>query len=402
VLKSGAVLAAACLLTAQATIAAAVDGAFGLEFDQPAPQQRLSGAALALPPPPPFEWQVPADAPPDVHGRRFVFVPSALPRILNDIEGDFSVQLGVDDHPIRISARLVSACARAADIEALLARKYPRLSLEPGADSTALALAGFGDRRRQLTIYCERDADTLVLDYLDVDAYRVWEARARDRYAVWQDERLQAAAAAEVARQEAEAQRAQARDAATERARAEQQAAQAQRTARAAGAASLARRELLDHLISGSSRRIESVFGIPLREPVAGIPAFVPDVALPVTRSGVVAPFDHGEFALELDPEAMPISIRGVFESNDADAMAETLALALRERHGPPMKDQPRHRIFDVSGDYIVLKRTAPNVLEVVVIRQAGLQAQRRRVRAAAAAAEAQRARQFEQDTRGL
>lgn len=378
--------------------AAVITGAFGMEFGTPLPSALIGPPIAGAPPPAPFDWVLPDDAPADLRPAWFVVTPSAVPRVVDDVEGRFSVQLDRDGVPVRVVATFADACAdKSAPLTAILARKYRQLPHSPESNESE---AWFGDDELRAGVYCVDNV--LVVDYVDVDRYRRWEAATRDRYAVLAEETREAQAAQALIEQEAQDQLRRLEEAEARR-RADALAAAAERERLdSEAAAKAARRALVDGLLSESARRIDSVFGVPLRDPFTQVSGFTPDVPLPITRSGIAAPFDDGSYTLELDPEGTPITVRGTFVIDNAANVADDLALGLREKYGAPRKDNPRHRIFEIAGAFLVVKRTAADTLEVLAINQSALQLQRRRKNEATAALEADRARRFEQETRGL
>ncbi len=399
-LSRGLRLAAVVVMLATAPLRAdEVSGAFGVSFGIPVPVAQLGAIASSVSPPAPFEWTVPEDAPTPLHPRWFSFTPTAVPRVLDGISGNFQVQLDADALPLRVVAQLVDACETKSEaLAAILEQKYPRIA------QTADEATGrwFGSEAARVGMYCSADRSHLVLDYVDVARYRKHEALTRDAYAVWQVSEAEAREAEALLLQEAEQQRQRAEAEEAERRRLADAAEAEQRRLEQEEAARVARRKLIEQIIVGSARRIDSVFGIRFRERFSEVASFTPDVAMPVTRAGMPPPFNEAHFVIELDPDGVPIRIRATARVAKAIEVADQLGTALREKHGAPMKDLPRHRIFDVSGDYLVVKQLGDDELELVAINQTALQIQRRRLREAAARIEADRARRFEQETKGL
>ncbi|NJN51299.1 MAG: hypothetical protein HC809_05485 [Gammaproteobacteria bacterium] len=270
----GLPLVAVCAIATAAPIhAASVDGAFGLQFDAIAPPHRLGAGVTAEPPPAPFTWQLPPDAPPDFAPQWLQFLPTAVPRLLDAIAGSYTTHLD-EGVPLRIVARLPGACdSKREPLTAVLARKYPPL---PAADGDVGSASWFGDARTRAGIYCDLQRDALVLDYLDVARYRIWEALTRDRYTVWQDAEIAARAAADLLAAEAAEQARLEAIAHAERIEAAH-LAELERIRIAAQATARAERQaLMEALIIATPRRIESLFGVVFRQPfgeVAGIHA---------------------------------------------------------------------------------------------------------------------------------
>lgn len=384
--REGALALALCFWLALVGSARAepITGAFGHPFGAAIASPQILGAADAVLPDD-VDADIPDDAPEALHTRWVAVQPTAVPRLLDTTTFDLRALVTSTDAPLRLVAAIDAPCDPLVPaLGQILAAKYteakPAKSSRAATSSTQRT---FGDARARVVLRCDANASRVTLDYVDVAGIASFQQRAKDGLQKWR-----------------EAQRV-AEEAATQRAKeAERQAALAK-----AAEDRVRRRRLVDALIAGTDVHVDGAFGISLREPFAGVPGFVPDVPVPTEAVHADPPFDAIGVQVVLDPDSNPISIVGTatFETPQlALAALDDVVQGLRDKYGNPMKDRPQHRIFDVSGDYVVVKHTEIRTIEISVVQQARLQAKRQRERDAQARIDDERRRQWAVETRGL
>jgi len=361
-----------------------IQGAFGYPFGAPIAADQVVGPAETVAPDT-VDDGVPADAPDALKTHWVRVEPVAVPRILDAQPFGVRAQLTSAGAPLRLVAAIDAPCEPLAPaLGQILAAKYPEAKPpKSNGHASAPMPRTFGDPRARVVLACDASSGRISLDYVDLAGIGTWQQHVKDGVQQWREAQRQAA--------EAEKRRAD---------EAERQAALAK-----AAADRVRRRQLVETLIAGSDVRIEGAFGISLREPFAEVPGFVPDVPLPAEPMHAQAPFEAIDVQVVLDPDANPISIVGsVAFATPQDALAalDDVVQGLRDKYGNPLKDRPQHRIFDVSGDYVVVKHTELRTIEISVVQQSRLQAKRQRERDAQARIDDQRRRQWAQETRGL
>ena len=355
-------LLAGCLVVRCVTFAFAgeVSGAFGLAFGVPLSEADLAGQLADIPymaPPANIRYQVDVDLPVHLRPRWHVFIADELPALLRPHDLMAWVQVDAQLAPIRIVLEIDNCNDVVDPLVAILAKKYDQLG--GGARDGFLPSHRFGDAARQVDVHCHLDGTRTVLDYVDVVGFDRWHTELTERIASyekdvkwWDKERNLA---------------------------------------------------LGEAVTLGPRGHLLGAFGVAFDAPLT-VAELVVDEEVEITVRSIPTLFRGARFKAVLDPQRRPIQIKSVIEYatvDEARSMQDLMFDALHAKYGVPMKERPRHRVFNVHGDLISL-RWVQNRFELTVANREGLRGQRERKETQVAKVQAALQRQWDEDTRGL
>jgi len=300
--------------------------------------------------------------------------PPRIPKLLAEREPGFFVMLNYQLEPLGILMleKAGTGCREIQDeLWAILRKKYAAENSAADASKASLHKITVGET--DVTVSC-REQGVLVLDYVDRARYLKWHQRYQKAVAEYNH--------------------------------------------------TLAV-EYANRYAMGSRRRLEGILDVPFRTPLERKKP-IPDVASSVDSDQKHPSFEGSSksgVTVKVDPEGLPYEIRAfaTFPTKAlADNFLEKLSHGFREKYGTPMKDTRRHKIFNISSDYLILKRLSDRKIELAALYRMGQQKALRRKRLTDEAAarhaeemerlareearvrEEERQRQWEKDTEGL
>lgn len=343
--KTTLVVAVLAQLAALApTTARAVEGAFGLRFDEPIATERLGASSDASLLNSLFGDQAEAQQQ-QSQGTWHVFAPDALPLRLKDKTSSVTVQVTAEGNPAWIAARFSSKdCSEdLLWLRDVLRKKYdqPDLSIRDASAPSALQ-EHFSKRLLfevntvKVSAGCGILSDSqhqLQVEYWDRSSGVILEQAKKA-----QNELTQALAS--------------------------------QRTAAAERLGKLRGRAVASTVASGSRYKIEQVFGLPLERAVKAPGNFVVDEFVDYPLEGVSPPYRGQVARVQLGPSGHLIRFELKIPDNQAVEF-KRLQQALRQQFEPPTKATRKHVIFRVGQDFLVLRRRLEQ-LEFTLISGAG------------------------------
>jgi len=346
------ILPACCFLISLASLQISASGALGLEFSQEIDTQAI-GVQLEntdeqyLPyPPENVTYAYQKSAPQHLMDQWFTLIPNTLPRILQDRAVNYQVQINEHLHPMRIVARvqLKDTCsALFQPLHNILARKYV---YQEGTSPREgfVRKSHFNAEGLQVELLCTNDENFILLEYSDITALSAWSEFQSNEIISWEIEQQH-----------------------------------------------LRNRDLSNSVSIGERYRLRGGFSLPFDSPVKKIGSFEVDQALELNGDRMSTDMLADRYVVFLSPEAKPYKISGFFHFDsqiDAVKKMKQLFAAFTEVYGTALKDRPRHKIFNVSSDFIVQKLLRPATVELTFIHQDGVRKQRQREREAIARAE--------------
>lgn len=331
--------------------AALIEGAFGLQFDEPVSDESVS--AQTGPMDVAFSGQTLSsrefDLPVGMRSPWTEFSPATEPGAFSTLKRRYHVLLDEQRQPLRIVGRIeptVSCDALANTLIPLLHRRYRRSGTPPGPP------VRYGTASGSLDVRC-LDTGELLLDYAAEDAIDAWLYRHDKR---------------------------------------------AREYRRAADL------RFADSFLQGTPSRLNGALGVPFRRPFqAG--RYTPDEKFERRLPGLPLFLDNARTYLTLAPDGTPISVHARLEQPN-EGLTERIKLALSAKYPVLVKDTPRHRIHSAGADWAVVRIMADDALELSFIDRRAHMAMRGREhkveqeRLAARKAAEQRA--FEEASRGL
>ncbi len=316
--------------------------AFGVGFYQPIDpgllRANISSPSYPFPPAglPPVDTTLPDSLLPTWYS----ITPTQVPKVLQAFPLDYQVMLNNQLAPLRIlvTGIIDSGCASLVhQLTEILNKKY-------GPPVDAPARAGFQSARKytvggtRIDVQCDATNQSLLLEYTDTIGYQAWHKEYQQ--AVVDYQKAQALLFA-------------------------------------------------DKIAMGGRTLLNGVFNIVFREPMPGYSDLPVDTTSSIEPIFSEPPFDQAgktKFSVKVGPEGKPYEIRAIAQLQThemADQAMLQLGTAFRQKYGLPMKNSPRHLIFNISSDYLIVKRLSSKKIELVAIYRMGQQQSLRRKRLA-------------------
>jgi hypothetical protein len=301
-----------------------LDGAMGFAFDSPLPEDVIAAAVRNETPRLPdnidFET-LPEDV--KVSGWHYVS-PIRLPEMLKRHQPKVLGLLSRHNLPARLVAEVdEQGCEDLFSwLNDSLKRKYAVTGddAEVPARAPYLRATRYIQGRRQVDVAC---GPSVLLQYTDLSTLNLWRQEQLDNHALAEQRRREELAV--LAKVE------------LYRARA-----------------------FADEFTLGDQARLQGGLGVMFGQPFEVNEPFEPDTAFAVTLEDLPPPFTDGEYQIELDPASLPIELTGDFRDPDGTHF-EALFKALQAKYGQPVKNSARHKIFQVNGNFFVLRALPKN-----------------------------------------
>lgn len=326
-------------------------GALGIQFGAAIDIHLISEplevvtAQYAPQPPPGISYTLRPHAPAHLRDQWFTLIPKVVPRILQERTVGYQVQINEQLQAIRLVARvqLEQNCNELTPaLTGILDKKYS--TVEAIARRPNYAHHGqFESGAMRIDLHCSDSNRFLLLEYSDPVAVMNWFNYQASEINTWTAEQKR------------------------------------KKNLRIAQSISM-----------GNPKKLLGGYTILFDNPILGLKSFEADQAtkLPssLVETQVKVEIAADEYRVLLSPDSKPYKITGIyrFESQiEAIEKMREIFEALSEKYGKALKNRPRHKIFNVSSDYIVERFIPPASFELTFIQREGIRLQRKRKQAA-------------------